>query len=84
MTEVLDQTDTRFSANTARDVDEEDDSAWSQGTAASLKLHIFGGVKLSERVCTDLLEMEEQVWDVRWDYGRNSGIGRGTIWQLHT
>ena len=68
-TEVLDQTGTCFSANASRDADEEDDkSAWSQETAASLKLYIFLGVQLSERVCTDQLETKQQVWGVRRGY----------------
>lgn len=90
-TEVLDQTGTCFSANATRGMDKEDDkSAWSHERAASLKLCNFLGWQLSEQVCTDQLEIKQQVWDVKWGYinipgyGRDFGIGRGSIWKLHT
>lgn len=64
-TKVLDQTGTCFSAKATRDTDEEDDkSARSHRTAAPSK-SCFSGVQLSERVCTDQLEIEQQGWDVR-------------------
>jgi len=46
-TEVLAPTGTCFSATATRDADEEDDeSAWSHETAASLKWHLFLGGQL--------------------------------------